>query len=31
MDAAMEVSLAMQLGIDLKSKKPGAADDDGSN
>ncbi len=31
MDAAMEVRLAMQLGIDLKSKKPGAADDDTSN
>jgi hypothetical protein len=28
---AMEVSLAMKLGIDLKPKKPGAADDDGSN
>src|SRR5260370_21444706 len=31
MDMAMEVILASQLGIDLKSKKPGAADDDGSN
>jgi peroxiredoxin len=30
-DAAMEVRLAMRLGIDLKSKRPGAADDDGSN
>jgi peroxiredoxin len=31
MDAAMEVRLAMQLGIDLKAKDPGATDDDGSN
>jgi peroxiredoxin len=31
MDMAMEVILATQLGIDLKSKRPGAADDDGSN
>lgn len=31
MDAAMEVRLAMQLGIDLKSKGSGATDDDGSN
>jgi peroxiredoxin len=31
LDMAMEVSLAMKLGIDLKPKKPGAADDDGSN
>jgi cytochrome c biogenesis protein CcmG/thiol:disulfide interchange protein DsbE len=31
MDAALEVRLAMQLGIDLKTKKPGAADDDASN
>ncbi len=31
MDMAMEVILATQLGIDLKSKKPGVADDDGSN
>jgi peroxiredoxin len=31
LDMSMEVSLAMKLGIDLKSKKPGAADDDGSN
>jgi peroxiredoxin len=30
-DAAMEVRLAMRLGIDLKSKRPGATDDDGSN
>jgi peroxiredoxin len=30
-DAAMEVRLAMRLGIDLKSKRPGARDDDGSN
>lgn len=31
LDMAMEVILATQLGIDLKAKKPGAADDDGSN
>jgi peroxiredoxin len=31
MDAAMEVRLAMKLGIDLKPKRPGAANDDGSN
>jgi cytochrome c biogenesis protein CcmG/thiol:disulfide interchange protein DsbE len=31
LDVAMEVILATQLGIDLKAKKPGAADDDGSN
>jgi cytochrome c biogenesis protein CcmG/thiol:disulfide interchange protein DsbE len=31
MDAALDVRLAMQLGIDLKTKKPGAADDDASN
>jgi peroxiredoxin len=30
-DTAMEVRLAMRLGIDLKSRRPGAADDDGSN
>jgi len=31
LDMAMEVILATQLGIDLKAKKPGAADDDDSN
>jgi peroxiredoxin len=31
MDVAMEARLAMQLGINLKSKRPGATDDDGSN
>lgn len=31
MDTAMEVQLAMQLGIDLTPKKPGAPDDDSSN
>lgn len=31
MDMAMEVRLAVQLGIDLKPKKPGAADDDASD
>jgi hypothetical protein len=31
MDLAMEVRLAMKLGIDVKSKKPGAVDDNASN
>jgi len=31
MDQAMEVQLAVQLGIDLKPQKPGASDDDASN
>jgi cytochrome c biogenesis protein CcmG, thiol:disulfide interchange protein DsbE len=31
MDMAMDVRLAMRLGIDLNPKKPGAADDDASH